>query len=165
MLGAPRSDTLPAIAHPCSFAVFIFWHAWVSTVWVHAVSSAMPSWADEGLTCSLFSCRLALQELNRALRGPKAQQQSQQRQLQKVHHPACRLQPGYQHHGSLADRAALNAKVRSLLHPTVPSSVNSLVLTQAAVYVHASWYAATAWHARWTFQGRGLRCASESAQY
>ena len=87
----------------------------------HAVSSAMPNWADEGLICLMFPCRLALQELNRALRGPKAQQQSQQRQLQKVHPPACRLQPGYQHHGSLADRAASTAKVRSYFAPNCPS--------------------------------------------
>ncbi len=59
-----------------------------------------------------YPCRLALQELNRALRGPKAQQQPQQRQLQKVHPLACRLHSGYQHHMSLADRAAATAKVR-----------------------------------------------------
>lgn len=60
------------------------------------------------------ACRLALQELNRALRGPKAQQHLQQRQLQQQQKPApaaCRLKPGYQDPACIPDKAASTAKV------------------------------------------------------
>ncbi len=59
-------------------------------------------------------CRVALQELNKALRGPKAghpQPQQKQLQQQRAVPSACRLQPAYQHPAGLQDRAGATVKV------------------------------------------------------
>ena len=91
---------------------------------------------DQPASCS---CRLALQDLNRALRGPRAgaqQPQQRQPQQQRAVPSACRLQPGYQHPASL-DRAASASMVGPAWSP--PSSPQLSLQTLPLVALSSPW--------------------------
>ena len=104
------------------------------------ILSEAPLAYNKSASCS---CRLALQDLNRALRGPKAgapQPQQKQLQQQRAVPSACRLQPGYQHPAVPLEKAASASKVGPALQPSdlIEQSLQNLSL--AAIPLHdCSW--------------------------
>ncbi|CAK0786325.1 hypothetical protein CVIRNUC_009538 [Coccomyxa viridis] len=94
---------------PAELALLIANHNGSDPALTQALQCAMSALSD----AQLGNVGLALQELNRVLRGPKTQQQPVQKQIpvQRAAVPTvCRLQPGCQHPAQFNDRVAPAAK-------------------------------------------------------